>query len=370
MITLFPSSFLKIVYTLLLWVFFLGCATVPPVRKEPMEEEAPLEAAPVPKEPLREIDLFAAFPGKYRTKAIDFEQKGELRKALFAWQVVRSFQPDDLESAERKKTLAARIQSESDRHFQAGLQYLRKNLPQAARKEFLMALTYDPDHEQSLDYLKHKLNETDFIRYETKEDDTIKKIAQKIYNDPDKDYLVAYLNDLNIGDQLKSGLTLKLPLIESVAAAKPVDSEEMLSKAWALFKAQKYDQAVNYAEKILEYASANSEAKDLKNASYYQLGTRLLQKKEYRDSLRMFRKVDISYKNVREIVANLENRLQDQKAQAENHYQKGVRHFLAEELDEAIKEWQKTLQLDPQHLKAKRDIEQAYRVKEKLRKIQ
>ena len=84
----------------------------------------------------------------------------------------------------------------------------------------------------------------------------------------------------------------------------------------------------------------------------------------------MFKKADITYKNVREMVANLEKRLQDHKTQAENHYQKGVRHFLAEELDEAVQEWEKTLQLDPQHLKAKKDIEQVRRLQEKLRKIQ
>jgi len=368
----FHLSFFRIHWATLLFVFFLGCATVPPVHEEPTKEEVPPVALPLPEERAIEIDPFEAFPEKYRLKALEFERKEELHRALLAWQVVRSFRPDDLKSAERIKALEARIRVESNKHFLKGLEHFQKNSFLAARNEFLLALTYDPDHEQALDYLKHKLNEPDFILYETKEDDTVKKVAQKIYHDSDKDFLVAYLNDLNSSDKLKPGLTLKLPIIESfasVTAARPLESEEMLNKARALFKDRKYNQAISFAEKILEYAPGNNEAKDLKNASYYQLGARLRQKKEYRESLSMFKKVDINYKNVRTMVATLEKHLQEQKTQAENHYQRGVRHFLAEELDEAIKAWEKTLQLDPQHLKAKKDIEQAYRLKEKLKKI-
>lgn len=366
-------SFFRLPWAVLLFVFFLGCATVPPLPKEPVKEEAPPPALPPSAEQVTAKDPFEAFPAKYRAKAIALEQKENWRRALFYWQVVSRLRPDDQESAEKIKTLEARIRSEAEKHFLKGLEhYQKKSLP-AARQEFLIVLAYNPDYPQALEYLKYKLNETDLIFYETKEGDTLRKIAGATYHDPDKDFLVAYFNDLPSSDKLKSGLTLRLPILESaaatVAAARPVSSDEMLTKARALLKAKKYDQAVRYAEKILEYTPANSEANDLKNASYYQLGTRLLQKKNYRESLRMFKKVDITYQNVRVMIATLEKHLQDQRAQAENHYQKGVRHFLAEELNLAIQEWKKTLQLDPQHLKAQKDIEQANRLQEKLRKI-
>jgi len=57
------------------------------------------------------------------------------------------------------------------------------------------------------------------------------------------------------------------------------------------------------------------------------------------------------------------------KDQAETHYIKGVRHFLAEELDEAIREWEETLRLDPEHLGAKRDIEKAQRLLKNIKKL-
>lgn len=47
------------------------------------------------------------------------------------------------------------------------------------------------------------------------------------------------------------------------------------------------------------------------------------------------------------------------KARAEEHYRKGVNYFLAEDLQGAIKEWEETLRLYPEHPNAKRDIEKA-----------
>lgn len=55
-------------------------------------------------------------------------------------------------------------------------------------------------------------------------------------------------------------------------------------------------------------------------------------------------------------------------AQAEVHYKKGVKHFIAQDLDQAIEEWEETLQLDPEHPKAKRDLERARRMKENLKR--
>lgn len=366
-------SCLRLHWAVILFVFFLGCAALPPAPKEPVKEEVPSVVLPPPEERVRVKDPFEAFPQKIRAQAIDLEQKGNWRRALFAWQVVNRLRPDHPESAEKVKALGEKIRSESEKHFLKGLEHFRKNSLPAARQEFIMALTYNPDHPQALEYLKNKMNETDLLFYETKEGDTVRKIAGEIYRDPDKDFLVAYFNDLSGNDPVKPGRTLKVPRIEggaSVAAARSLSSEEMLNRAKASFKAQKYDQALRYVEKILEYAPANNEANDLKNASYYQIGTRLFQKKEFRESLRMFRKVDINYKDVREIMANLEKRIQGQKAQAETHYQKGVKHFLAEELDGAVQEWEKALQLDPQHGKAKKDMEQARRLQERLKKIQ
>ncbi len=345
------KSLVKLYCSILLAVFIVSCAATPPVREEQAIEKDP----------------FQVFPEKYRIQAIEWERREELRKALFLWQVVIRFIPDDEKASERIKALQAKIRIEAGRHFQIGLDHFRNNSIQAARKEFLIALTYNPDHEQALDYLKNKLTEPDYVQYEVTDGDTLRRIASDIYHDPEKDFLITYFNDLSNSNSLKPGITLKLPIIETVPMSKPPHSEEMLNKARSLFEAREYQKALYLAEKILEYAPSNRGAADLKNASYYELGTILLRKKEYQKSLRMFKNVDITYKNAGEILDYLEKQLQNQ---AGIHYKKGVKYFLDEELDKAIREWEKTLQLNPEHPEAKRDLEKTRRLLEKLRKFQ
>ena len=68
------------------------------------------------------------------------------------------------------------------------------------------------------------------------------------------------------------------------------------------------------------------------------------------------------------LVVQLEKRLQEQKGAAQDYYLKGVKHFIAQELDEAVHEWEATLYLDPQHPRAKKDLERVRRLKENFPK--
>ena len=52
------------------------------------------------------------------------------------------------------------------------------------------------------------------------------------------------------------------------------------------------------------------------------------------------------------------------------HYLQGVKHFLNEELIDAIKEWEMTLALDPGYKKAEESIQKAQEVLEKLKQVE
>jgi tetratricopeptide (TPR) repeat protein len=112
---------------------------------------------------------------------------------------------------------------------------------------------------------------------------------------------------------------------------------------------------------------ASREARELSNAAYYQLGTDSLRRQEYPDALRMFRKVEASYRDQRQIVLRLESRLREQ---AESHYAAGLKYFFAEDLEAAVKEWESTLKLNPEHPKVQKDLEKARRLLEQVRAMQ
>jgi tetratricopeptide (TPR) repeat protein len=345
-------------------VVIIGCAAPP---KKPPVREAP----PVVKDP------FSVFPERYRSKAMEYESQGELRKALQSWEIVRSFVPQDGEALKKVAVIKTKIQTLADEHFKKGLSYYQNNSIQAARKEFLLALTYNPNHEEALDYVKNKMMGENYTLYEVKKGDTLKTVAKKIYNDPQKDFLIAYFNQLERDAKLAPKTTLKLPLLEPTPTKPsvdvkempmeekeiPIDTKEILSKAMVSFKAREYPEAASMTEKILEYDPENKEARDLINASYFNIGTMLIQERKFQEALEVLKRVDPSYKDAKESIAYAKKSL------AEAHYTRGIKYYTDEELEKAIKEWEATLTLDPHHPKAKGDIENARHLLQKLKKL-
>jgi hypothetical protein len=308
---------------------------------------------------------------------MEYEKEGELQKALQSWEIVASLTPTDDQARKKTEALKTQMETMADQHFKKGLSYFQRNSIEAARKEFLTALLYNPNHQETLTYLKHKLPGEDYVFYQLKGGDTLKEIAKKTYNDPSKDFLIAYFNDLKVDSKLVPGNTLRLPVLESPTTKATIEPKEipmeakeisadakaLLSKALAYYKVKNYRETVSISEKVLEYDPANKEAHQLINESNYQMGRSLLQGKKYKEALDMFDRLDSGYKDVRESVALAKRQL------AGEHYLRGVKYFTDEELDKAIKEWETTLTLDPNHPKAKKDIENARTLLQKLKDI-
>jgi len=92
----------------------------------------------------------------------------------------------------------------------------------------------------------------------------------------------------------------------------------------------------------------------------------LLIQKKYDEALRLLDKADPANVCVEKIRLAVKKTI---KQQAEAYYIQGVKYFLNEELESAIKEWEKTLKLNPEHDKAKKNIKNARSLLEKLKKV-
>lgn len=338
---------------IILTMLIFGCAAVP---QKPASEKAP----------------FSVFPEQYRQQAIKYGKSNELPNALRCWEIVKAFQPTNEEVIRKIATLKTQIRTLADQHFKKGLSHYQNQSVAAARKEFLLTLYYNPDHTEALLYLKKKLTEEDFILYEVMPGDTLREIAKKIYNDPQKEFLVAYFNDLGKDPKLVPKTTLRLPALET-PQLKPTtepketkglkERKEMMGRAVAYFKANKYRETVALTEDILLTDPSNKEARDLTNASYYEMGKRFHQEGKYQEALEQFNHVDSGYRDSKELIASTKKQL------AEVHYISGIKYFTEENLDKAVEEWQETLKLNPQHPKAKGDIENAAKLLQKLKEI-
>ncbi len=139
-----------------------------------------------------------------------------------------------------------------------------------------------------------------------------------------------------------------------------------LNKAENLLKEKRYNEARTQAEKILDYDTSNEAVKEFINTAYCQQGMGLMIQKNYAEALAVLNKADPGYDCVRKGISDVKASMNKE---SEVHYLKGVKHYLNEELNNAIKEWEKTLALNPEHQKAKINIKNAKRLLEKLKKI-
>ena len=356
---------------LLAAAFAGGCAT------------SPDRAPPPASSPGNEIekagsDPFFALAETYRLKGREFKKSGDLPKALNAWKVVKSFAPEDAEAEREIADLKNLIPAAAERHFQKGLALFKNHSLALARKEFLAAIYLHPDHPDAFHYLKEKLPGEDFHTYEIKKGETPKQVSQKLYGDSQKDFIIAYFNDLRGDGPLEFPRILKTPILNprlkkgpvssakpvaNLEFAKPLETRAELEKARGVFRENHYPESAALAEKILNSDATNREARELMNESYYQWGKQFGQEKKHREALEVFQRVDSGYKDAAAQLA------QSRKEIAEEHYINGVRFFTQEEIELAIYEWEAALALEPGHPKAKKDIESARNVLQKLEKI-
>jgi len=352
-------------------LFFSVCTTSADQSKQPLSPSSLIGQE-------NREDPFSDFPERYRLKARENEKRGDLPKALKAWKIVNSFIPGDEEANKKIAQLKEEIPAAADQHFQKGLAFFRSHSYALAQKEFLLALYLKPDHGEAIRYLKQKMAGEDIFTYEVGKGDTIKEVARKFYKDPQKDFLIAYFNGLKVDSQIEPPLILRMPILDSrplkrkPASAKKAadltpeiakDIQEILGKARDAYRVKNYQESAALTAKILEYDPANRECRELRNASFYELGKKLGQEKKYKEALEAFHRVDSGYKDVSN------QRAQNQKELAEIHYIRGVKFFIEEKIEGAIQEWEITLALEPKHPKAKKDIQNARSLLKKLEKV-
>ncbi len=231
-------------------------------------------------------------PKDCQAKASDLEQQDELQMALSYLLVAQALSPEDQAITARIEHLQATCRQKAEEHMQLGVeQYGRKQFEEA-RRHFLIVLRYDPDNQDAQHYLKQRLISSNHQSYKVQTGDTLQEVAKKIYQDPGKDFLIAYINDLKPGQQPKPGTWLKLPHLEAEFAEPFFDVPGELAQGRRFLDERRYGDVIGITSKVLEYDYLNKEAEGLKSEAYYQMGLHLLRQEKYEAAMEMFGKVD------------------------------------------------------------------------------
>lgn len=142
------------------------------------------------------------------------------------------------------------------------------------------------------------------------------------------------------------------------------NTEEKLRVAETRYGKGDFAGVINVTEELLAQEPGNPKAMSLFNAAHYALGKQLLDQGKEAQAIEVLRVLDNAYQDTAQLLNLAHARLN---ASAEEYYRKGVKQFLNEDLEQAIASWEKALVLNPNHPKARQDIDNALRLLEKWR---
>lgn len=387
-------------------------------------------------------------------KAADLEKKGELRQALFALQVAARIDPEDTRILEKIQSLASTIAAAANECYQRGVDYYQKRDFNNARLQFLKVIHLVPDHPKAQHYLRSRLHTAEHATYRVQRGDSFTKIANDIYKDVSKAYIIAYFNDLDPHRPLYIGTLLVLPKLSPAQLLPRGDLLVLMDQAQKALSLNRYTEVLSITERISSQSPGNTRAQLLADTARFNLAKAHLEKREYQSALDRLIQVSPAYRGRDQAMAlaqrQLNRRTADQKlqqarnalddkdygaairtseqvlagepshglardildaaryalgkryldqgdepqaietlsvldrtyqdtarlltqaharlnARAEALYRQGVMHFLNEELEQAIQSWTDSLTLNPNHPKARQDIDNARRLLEKWR---
>lgn len=305
---------------------------------------------------------------EYRQRALTFEEQGEVQQAVFWWQVVLALHPEDEEVRARIASLLETGRKKAVDHYQQAQELAERGEWDKARHQAVIALRYNPNHPDALALINRDQR---MISHQVQSGETLAGIAEKYFHDPGRAPVIAYFNDLPADTGgISPGKVLvfpRLPVSETVRQ-KPatVEKEARLAEARQEFKQKKYRKAIVLAEKIVQQDPEEQEAQFLLNESYLAIGNEHLRRKEFVKAETVLVKVAEEFPGLKEAMAELGRWKAEQ---AEEHYRQGVKYYLDEDLTRAIMEWSRTLEFDPDHARARENIEKTRAIQEKLRRV-
>src|SRR5438105_3941200 len=140
---------------------------------------------------------------------------------------------------------------------------------------------------------------------------------------------------------------------------EPPEVNPLLADVRDAVERKEFATALADLDRYLADNPRDREGTELKKLALYRQGQSALDEKKYDDSYRaltLLARLQPDYQDVARLLPQARRQVIDR------HYQEGIRFFREEKLPEAIAEWKVVLDMEPQHVNARRNIEQAERL--------
>ncbi len=144
---------------------------------------------------------------------------------------------------------------------------------------------------------------------------------------------------------------------------EPAEVNPLLAEAREAADRLDYGQALSDLDQLLNSSPRNTDAITLKKQVLYSQGKQQLDQRKYRDSyatLNQLARIAPNYEDSATLMRQTRTRLIDE------YYNSGIRYYREEKLPEAIAQWKAVLEIDPQHVNARKNLDQAERLLKQL----
>jgi len=157
---------------------------------------------------------------EYTAKAQNYEAQGNIVEALEQYKLVLTVDPENQLAKEKSTAIEQELHKKAEEHYQIGLKFYNQGQYREARKEFLTALRYNPEHPEAKDKLTATKKDIEqvsrYIVHTLQPDETISTLAEKYYGDYRKFHLIAEYNELEDATKVTVGQEIKIPVIEGM----------------------------------------------------------------------------------------------------------------------------------------------------------
>ncbi len=368
-----------------------ACATAEP-------ERAARTAQPPPPSPPPPRQALAA---PYNERAQALEGEGRLREALEARKIALTINPDDAATQAAAAALQAKIDEQVTNQLKEGRAATQRGAQVVARRHFLAALALDPTNRAAFEALREQTQEVDTLSHTVRAGETLPGLASQYYGNRALGEVIAETNKLQPNARLVAGTVLKIPEVPGVTLNRPgarppapraplptapgaptaavptataapppavprdepAEVNPLLAEAREAADRLDYNQALSDLDQLLTSSPRNADALTLKKQVLYSQGKSQLDQRKYRDSLatlNQLARIAPNYEDSATLMRQTRTRL------VEEYYNSGIRFYREEKLPEAIAQWKAVLEIDPQHVNARKNLEQAERLLKQL----
>jgi tetratricopeptide (TPR) repeat protein len=228
---------------------------------------------------------------RYLAEGQTLENNGDWVGASRNYKLALTVDPQNTLAADGVQRAELGRQQSAEAHYQKGLELLKQGKYRDGRREFLASLRFWPQHQGALERLRTrtKIKADRYILHTVQEGETISTISKKYYDDIKHFQTIAKFNNLPDATTIQLGKELKIPKIEGVPFLVSAGTEEFKTEAMAdqlSISDWEYQEAQQ-----AEAAQLAAKAYDDQVASYRNAGLELYREEQYDEAVIEFRKV-------------------------------------------------------------------------------